>query len=122
MSTRNLDALFRPKTIALIGASNREGAVGWAIARNLYAAGFAGPILAVSPHEPAIGSVLSYPSVADLPVAPDLAVLATPAAAAPELIADLGRRGCRAAIVVAAGLGEGEEHAGADLRQAMLDA
>ncbi|HXQ12259.1 MAG TPA: bifunctional acetate--CoA ligase family protein/GNAT family N-acetyltransferase [Caulobacteraceae bacterium] len=122
MSTRNLDALFRPKTIALVGASNREGAVGWAIARNLYAAGFAGPILAVSPHEPAIGSVLSYRSVGELPLTPDLAVLATPAAAAPELIAELGQRGCRAAIVVAAGLGEGEERAGSDLRQAMLDA
>jgi acetyltransferase len=122
MSTRNLDALFRPKTIALVGASNREGAVGWAIARNLYAGGFAGPILAVSPHEPAIGSVLSYRSVEELPLAPDLAVLATPAAAAPELIAALGQRGCRAAIVVAAGLGEGEERAGSDLRQQMLDA
>ncbi len=122
MSTRNLDAIFRPKTIALVGASNREGAVGWAIARNLYAGGFAGPILAVSQHEPAIGSVLSYRSVAELPLAPDLAVLATPAAAAPALIAELGQRGCRAAIVVAAGLGEGEERAGSDLRQAMLDA
>ena len=83
MSTRNLDAIFRPKTIALVGASNREGAVGWAIARNLYAGGFAGPILAVSQHEPAIGSVLSYRSVAELPLAPDLAVLATPPAAVP---------------------------------------
>lgn len=122
MSTRNLDALFSPKAIALVGASNREGSVGGAIARNLYAGGFAGPILAVSPHEPTIGSILSYRSVGELPVTPDLAVLATPAAAAPELIAELGQRGCRAAIVIAAGLGEGEERAGADLRQQMLDA
>src|ERR1017187_5013970 len=100
MTTRNLDALFQPKTIALIGASNQPRSVGAVLARNLQLGGFKGPILAVNPHETAIGSTLSYHSIADLPIAPDLAVLATPPATIPGLIAELGARGCRAAVVV----------------------
>ena len=122
MTTRNFDALFAPGAIALIGASNRPGSVGAVLARNLQAGGFKGPVLAVNPHETAIGSVLSYRSVADLPVTPDLAVLATPPETIPGLIAELGARGCRAAIVVTAGFGEGGRAAGEALRKAMLDA
>src|SRR5579859_6817365 len=122
MTTRNLDALFEPKAIALIGASNRPGSVGAVLAHNLQQGGFAGPIMAVNPHETAIGSALSYRTVADLPVAPDLAVLATPPASIPGLIAELGARGCRAAVVVTAGFGEGGRVAGDALRQQMLTA
>ena len=122
MTTRNFDALFQPKAIALIGASNRPNSVGAVLARNLQSGGFTGPILAVNPHEAAIGSTLSYHSVAELPVTPDLAVLATPASAIPGLIGELGARGCRAAVVVTAGFGEGGRAAGDALRQAMLEA
>ena len=93
MTTRNFDALFKPAAIALIGASNRPGSVGAVLAHNLQNGSFNGPIMAVNPHETAIGSVLSYHSVADLPVIPDLAVLATPPESIPGLIAELGQRG-----------------------------
>ncbi|PWW31734.1 CoA-binding protein [Chromohalobacter israelensis] len=63
MSIRNLDALFSPATIALIGASNRPGSVGAVLARNLFDAGFAGPILTVNPRERAIRSTLNYHAV-----------------------------------------------------------
>ena len=122
MTTRNFDALFRPKAIALVGASNRPDSVGAVLARNLQTGGFGGPIMAVNPHEIAIGSALSYRSVAELPVIPDLAVLATPPATIPGLIAELGERGCRAAIVVTAGFGEGGRAAGEALRLDMLKA
>jgi acetyltransferase len=122
MTTRNFNALFRPKAIVLVGASNRPNSVGAVLARNLQAGGFDGPIMAVNPHEAAIGSVLSYRSVADLPVTPDLAVLATPPATIPGLITELGERGCRAAIVVTAGFGEGGRAAGEALRLDMLKA
>jgi acetyltransferase len=115
MTTRNLDALFAPRAIALIGASNAPGSVGQVLARNLLSAGFAGPILPVNPHEPAIRSSMAYRSVADLPMVPDLAVIATPPATVPGLIAELAGRGCRAAVVITAGLD-------AAMRQAMLDA
>ena len=122
MTIRNLDALFEPKSIAVIGASNKPRSVGAVLARNLFEAGFEGPIMAVNPHEQAIRSTLNYRSVAELPTTPDLAVLATPPPTIPGLIADLGARGCRAAIVVTAGFGEGAAAEGAHLRTKMLEA
>ncbi len=122
MTTRNFDALFEPKSIALVGASNHAGSVGAIVARNLFAGGFQGAILAVNPHETAIQSTLSYRSIAELPVTPDLAVLATPPQTIPGLIGELGARGCRAAVVITAGFGEGGQAAGEDLRAAMLNA
>ncbi len=122
MTTRNLDALFHPSAIALIGASNRPGSVGSVIARNLFEAGFDGPILTVNPKERAIRSSLNYASIADLPIPVDLAVIATPPDAIPGVIAELGEKGCRAAVVITAGFGEGDKVEGKELRQKMLDA
>ena len=121
MSIRNLDALFSPTTIALIGASNRPGSVGAVLARNLFDAGFEGPILTVNPRERAIRSALNYHTVSELPLAPDLAIIATPPDTVPGLIRELGERGCRAAVVITAGFGEGEHADGQVLKQAMLD-
>lgn len=122
MSIRNLNALFEPKTIALVGASNRPNSVGAVLARNLLEAGFAGPILPVNPKERAIRSTLCYNAIGELPTAPDLAVLSTPPETVPGLIAELGQRGCKAAIVITAGFGEGERAEGLALRQRLLDA
>ena len=121
MSTRNLDALFEPKSIAIIGASNRPGSVGSVVARNLLEGGFDGPVMPVNPHSPSIRSTLSYASVEDLPVTPDLAVICTPPPSVPALIAQLAGRGCRAAIVITAGFGEAGG-AGGDLKAAMVEA
>ncbi len=121
MSTRNLDALFEPKTIALIGASNRAGSVGSVLARNLLEGGFSGPVLPVNPHEASIRSVLAYASIAELPLTPDLAVICTPPPSVPALIGELAARGCRAAVVITAGFGEAGG-GGADLKTAMLRA
>ncbi len=67
MTTRNLDALFRPKAIALVGASDAPGSVGQVIAKNLLETGFAGPVLPVNPHEGSVRSALAYPSIGALP-------------------------------------------------------
>ena len=122
MSIRNLEALFAPSSIALIGASNRPGSVGYVLARNLFDGGFAGPILTVNPKERAIQSTLNYRSVSELPLGPDLAVIATPPDAVAGLVGELGQRGCRAVIVITAGFGEGDQAEGRKLMQAMLDA
>jgi acetyltransferase len=122
MTIRNLDALFEPQAIALIGASNQVGSVGSVLAHNLMNAGFAGPILPVNPHETAIGSALNYTSIGALPVTPDLAVIATPPKPVPGLVAELAARGTRAAVIITAGFGEGGSGEGAALRQAVLDA
>jgi acetyltransferase len=103
VTTRNLDALFTPRAIVLIGASNEPGSVGNVAARNLFAGGFAGPIMPVNPHESEILSAPNYRSLKDLPHRPDLAVIATPARTVPKLIGDLCKMGCRAAVVISAG-------------------
>ncbi len=121
MTIRNLDALFAPKAVALVGASNQPGSVGAVLAANLLNGGFAGPVMPVNPHATAIRSTVNYRSVAELPVTPDLAIIATPPPTVPGLIAELGARGCRAAVVITAGMGvEGAD--GRTLRQQMLEA
>lgn len=121
MSVRNLDHLFKPASVALIGASTRAGSVGAVVARNLFNAGFRGPVMPVNPHHRAVEGVLAYPDVAGLPVTPDLAVICTPPDSVPGLIAELGARGTKAAIVITAGLGADDGNGGT-LRQAALDA
>jgi acetyltransferase len=116
MGTRNLDAFFSPEAIALIGASRRAHSLGAVVAKNLFAGGFAGPILPVNPHEAAIGGVFAYGDIASLPVVPDLAVVAIPAGGIPAIVTELGARGCRAAVVLSAGF---EGHDGGDRRDAI---
>ncbi|WP_088278695.1 bifunctional acetate--CoA ligase family protein/GNAT family N-acetyltransferase [Ideonella sp. A 288] len=115
MSIRNLDSLFDPASVAVIGASGREGSVGALVWRNLRAAGFAGPRFAVNPRAQWIDGDEVHASVAALPEAPELAVVCTPPAAVPGVIAELAARGTRAAVVLTAGLDPVQ-------RQAMLDA
>ncbi|HEY0302683.1 MAG TPA: CoA-binding protein, partial [Rhizomicrobium sp.] len=122
MTVRNLEAIFRPKSVALIGASTRPHAVGAVTADNLRMAGFDGPILPVNPKHAAVAGILAYPDIASLPLTPDLAVICTPAETVPGLIAELGARGTKGAIVISAGFREAGTAKGSDLEQAMLDA
>jgi acetyltransferase len=121
MSVRNLGRLFKPGSVALIGATPRPGSVGAVVARNLRRAGFAGEKMLVNPHYHAIDGLTVYPDIKSLPRVPDLAVIATPPETVPSLIGALGERGTRAAVVITAGFGELGEH-GCNLQQAMLDA
>jgi acetyltransferase len=122
VSIRNLDFLFKPRSVALIGASKEASSVGAVLAHNLFNSGFDGPIMPVNPRHAAIEGVLTYPDIESLPMAPDLAVIATPPPAVPGLISALAERGTKAAVVITAGFGEGGDEAGGELRQAMLDA
>ena len=120
MSVRNIDAFFSPKSIALIGASHRQHTVGSVIAKNLFAAGFNGPVMPVNPHQETIQSIVAYRDVADLPIAPDLAVIATPAEGVPQIVHALGARGCRAAVIVSSGFEAKSD--GASLRDLLVAA
>ncbi|MBI5257241.1 MAG: bifunctional acetate--CoA ligase family protein/GNAT family N-acetyltransferase [Burkholderiales bacterium] len=115
MSIRNLDSLFDPASIAVIGASDRAGSVGATVWRNANSAGFSGPVWPVNHRRPVLDGQIAWGRVADLPQVPELAVICTPAATVPGLIAELGAAGTRAAVVLSAGLD-------ATQRQAMLDA
>ncbi|MGH6954594.1 MAG: acetate--CoA ligase family protein, partial [Alphaproteobacteria bacterium] len=122
MTVRNLDRVFKPASVALIGASRTPRSVGAVLARNLLRAGFEGPIMPVNPKYSAIEGVLAYADVASLPVVPDLAVISTPPEAVPRLVAELGAKGTKAAVVITAGFGEGGEGGGKALQRAMLEA
>ena len=114
MTIRNLDRLLSPASIAVFGASNRPGSVGATVWRNLRAGTFAGPIYAVNPKHSTLDGVPVFATAAQLPAAPDLAVLCTPAATVPRLVAELGALGTRAAIVVTAGLSVEQKQAALD--------
>jgi acetyltransferase len=105
MTIRNLDRLFEPSSVALIGASDRDGSVGKVVLRNLRGAGFTGDIALVNPRYPAVAGLPCYANVDELPVTPDLAIIATPAATVPGLVDDLARRGTKAVVVLSAGFG-----------------
>src|SRR6266481_42535 len=121
MSIRNLDKLFNPRSVALIGATPRPGLVGAVVARNRSRAGFDGEVMLVNAHHGTIDGLTVHPNVASLPQAPDLAVIVTPPETVPCLIGDLAERGTRAAAIITAGFGELGER-GHSLQQATLDA
>jgi acyl-CoA synthetase (NDP forming)/RimJ/RimL family protein N-acetyltransferase len=107
----SLRYLLHPASVAVVGASRRSGTVGRAVLHNLVTGGFAGNIYAVNPRAAHMEGVPCVASVADLPEAVDLAVIAVPAAAVPAVAAACGQRGVRALTVITSGLGP----AGADL-------
>ncbi|HET9948637.1 MAG TPA: acetate--CoA ligase family protein, partial [Longimicrobiales bacterium] len=105
MSIRNLDRLFKPRSVVLVGASPREGSVGRVIADNL-AAAFPGELMFVNPKHESLGGRPCWPDVRSLPADPDLAVIAVPAPAVPEVARQLAARGCAGAVVISAGFAE----------------
>lgn len=104
MSIRNLQFLFRPNSVAVIGASDRPRSLGAIVMDNLLAGGFAGPVFAVNPGHVRVAGGRCYRSVKRLPATPDLAVLCAPPETLPGLVAELGARGTRAVVVLRGGL------------------
>ncbi|MDH6522182.1 GNAT family N-acetyltransferase [Streptomyces sp. SAI-090] len=100
----SLEPLLRPGAVAVVGAGRKPGSVGRAILHQLHSGGYTGRLFAVNPAAKSILGVPSHPSVSALPVTPDLAVLAVPAAAIPETAEECGKAGVRALLVVTAGL------------------
>ncbi|HCN97645.1 MAG TPA: protein lysine acetyltransferase, partial [Leclercia sp.] len=100
MSQRGLEALLRPKSIAVIGASMKPERAGYLMMRNLLAGGFNGPILPVTPAYKAVLGVLAWPDVDSLPFIPDLAVLCTHARRNIALLEALGEKGCKTCIIL----------------------
>jgi len=104
MSVVNLDKMLRPRSVAVIGASDRPGSLGRVVMQNLIDAGFDGSVLPVNPKYAEVAGRTAYAEVAALPETPDLALVCTPAASVPALIAALGEAGTRAAVVLTAGM------------------
>ena len=122
MSVRNLDRLFAPASVAIVGASERPHSVGATVLRNVVEGGFTGPVYPVNPKYDSLLGLQTWPSVRELPAAPDLAIICTPPATVPAIVRQLGELGTRAAIVLTAGLGALRDSQGRTLKQAALDA
>jgi acyl-CoA synthetase (NDP forming)/ribosomal protein S18 acetylase RimI-like enzyme len=122
MSIRNFSSLFDPGSVAVIGASLRPGRLGTLVLNNMAEGGYAGALWPVNPKYAELLGVPCYAKVAALPKAPDLAIICTPPATIPGLIAELGARGTRAAVVLTPGLADVKAGGGKSVRQAMLDA
>jgi len=101
---KNLDSIFNPKTIAVIGANNKKGKVGYGIFKNL--SGFKGKVYPVNPNQKKIQGVKSYPVVNQIKEKIDLAIIAVKAKITPKVVEQCGKKGVKACIVISSGFGE----------------
>jgi len=106
MVTLNLDKIFNPKSVAIIGASDQEGSVGCAIVKNFTQLGYAGKVYFVNMRKPEIFGVKTYPTVGQIPEPVDLAMIATPAKTVPDVVEQCGKASVKGAIIVSAGFKE----------------
>ncbi|MEQ1769536.1 MAG: bifunctional acetate--CoA ligase family protein/GNAT family N-acetyltransferase [Devosia sp.] len=104
MTTHNLDVTLTPRSVAVVGASTRAGSVGQVLMANIRTGGFRGAVYPVNPKYRNVEGWPCFASVSDLPHVPDLAIIATPARTVPDLVAQLGEIGTRAAVVITAGI------------------
>jgi acetyltransferase len=116
----SFDAFFEPKSVALIGATDRPGSVGRALMENLLKNPFGGVVYPVNLHRSNVLGVRAYPCIKEVPECIELAIIATPAQSVPETIAQCAGAGVKAAIIVAAGFRESGA-AGAELERQILD-
>jgi acetyltransferase len=116
----HLDAIFAPRSVAVIGATEKPGSVGRTILRNLVSSPFGGTVFPVNPNRPNVLGIKAYPSIAVVPDRVDLAVLVTPAPTVPDLIGQCVEAGVRGAIVISAGFKE-TGPAGAELERRILE-
>jgi acetate---CoA ligase (ADP-forming) len=115
-----LDAVLRPRSIAVIGAARSSETIGHAIVVNLVSHGFVGPVYPVNPHATAIHSIPAYPDIASVPQPVDLAVIVVPKQAVVQVADECGRHGVRSLLVISAGFREvGGE--GVDRERQLLD-
>lgn len=106
MLRHRLASLLAPSSVALVGATEREGALGRLVWQNLAAGGLRGALSPVNPKHKQIFGVRCHARLRDLPEVPELAVIVTPARTVPGLIEEAGKAGVRAAVVLTSGFGE----------------
>jgi acetyltransferase len=120
MSVRNFDLLFQPRSIAVVGASDRAGSVGYVLLRNLVQGGYQGAIYPLNPQHDEIQGLRCFADATQLPQAPDLAIVAVRAPLVANVIEQLAQAGNRTAVVISAGYGE-IGAAGRQLEQQLAD-
>ena len=106
MSIRNLNRLFQPRSIAVIGASSKSSSVGKILLENLVGESFPYPIYPVNPKYGSLNGIPCYRSVRDIHQPIDLAIICTPAATVPQIVIDCGDAGVPAVLILSAGFRE----------------
>ena len=114
-----LDPFFRPRSVALIGATEAPGSVGRTLLHNLITTPFGGTVYPVNPKRDSVLGIRAYRSIAEVPAVVDLAVIVTPAATVPAIVGACADRGVPAAVIISAGFHE-IGPAGAALEQQIL--
>lgn len=107
MSTYRFDALMQPRSVAVVGASERAGSVGQAVLANLREGGFAGSLWSVNPRHRTISGEACHPDLAALPEPPDLAIVCTPPDSVRSVVEAAAKQGIGACLILTAGLGRG---------------
>ncbi|MBI2266872.1 MAG: acetate--CoA ligase family protein [Armatimonadetes bacterium] len=101
-----LDAVFKPSSIAVVGASRQQGTIGWEIVHNLLAYGFQGAVFPVNPRAKWVHSLRCYSSIREIPDPVDLAVITVPKELVLDVVEDCGQKGVKGLIVITAGFKE----------------
>ena len=103
---RNLNSIFSPSSVAVIGASNRPGSVGRAVFTNILLNEYKGTVYPVNPNDHSISGVKAFPSILDLPEKVEVAVVVVPAAFVPQVVEQCGKKGVKGLVVISAGFKE----------------
>ncbi|HRE28610.1 MAG TPA: CoA-binding protein, partial [Anaerolineales bacterium] len=103
MSTRNLDKIFKPERVAVIGASDNPSSVGYNVLHNMIGTGYKGAVYPINPKRDSVQSIPAFPDLASLPKVPDLAVICTPSTTVPGLVRQAGEAGIRGIVIISAG-------------------
>ncbi|MBB6430432.1 bifunctional acetate--CoA ligase family protein/GNAT family N-acetyltransferase [Algisphaera agarilytica] len=119
MSVRNLDRVFNPKRVAIVGASDNTSSVGYAVLNNMIGGGFQGVVYPVNPKREAVQGIAAYKSLEALPNVPDLVVICTPAFTVPGIVKSAVELGVKGICVISAGFREAGEE-GIKLEQEVL--
>ena len=114
-----LTPLLAPRSVAVLGASSDPTRIGGRPIAYMLAQTFPGALYPVNPNRAEIQGLKAYPSVADLPETPDVAIVAVPSDLAPQAVADLAAKGCKAVVMFTAGFAEMDD-AGAVIQQRMV--
>lgn len=119
MGFKEMEKIFNPETIAVVGATNRKGHVGYSILENLLSSGYEGTVYPVNPKRKSVQSVKTYPSILKVPDKVDLAVIATPSKTVQGIVEECGEAGVHGIVIISSGFKESGKE-GKDMCESIL--
>jgi acetyltransferase len=107
-TVRDLDLFFKPKSVAVVGATPSPGKIGNIVIENLFGDGYPGKIFMINPNYQEILGMKCYPTILDCPEVPDMTVIVVPAKIVPDVLEQAGQKGTKAVTIISAGFSEGD--------------